>query len=113
VIVVDDGVAPDPLLDLNELPVEGHQVRLEAPVLPAREVRGEDAQRIVRVLGLVVEAGGDDAEPLQDPVDPDDVGDRERQDADSFMQTETSSPNAPLTSKVPSESATVERRSIL
>ena len=112
-VVVDARVAPDPFLDLHELLVQGHQVHLESAVLGLREVRHEVGRRVVRVLRLMIGPGGEDAQPLQDLVDPDHVGHRERQDADSFIQTETSSPNAPLTSKVPSESAKVERQSIL
>ncbi len=50
--------------------MELHHVGLQAPVLALGEVRGEDAQRVARVLGLVVEASGEDAQLLEDAVDP-------------------------------------------
>jgi hypothetical protein len=69
VVVVDDGVLADALVDLHEPLVKVHEVGLQAPVLAAGEVRGEDAPGVARVLGLVVEPGGEDAQLLQDVVD--------------------------------------------
>jgi hypothetical protein len=63
--------------------VELHHVGLEAPVLTVGEVRGQDAQRVARVLGLVVETGGEDAKLLEHAVDSQYVGDREGEDAES------------------------------
>ncbi len=79
VVVVDDGVLAYALVDLRDPPVKVHEVGLEAPVLAAGEVRGEDAPGVAGVPGLVVEPGGEDAQLLQEVVDPEDVGDRERQ----------------------------------
>ena len=85
VVVVDDGVLADALVDLHEPPMEGHEVGLEAPVLAAGEVRGQDAPGVAGVLGLVVEARGQDAQLLQDLVDAEDIGYGERQDPEAYQ----------------------------
>jgi hypothetical protein len=82
-IVVDDRVASYALVDLHEAAVELHHVGLQAPVLTSGEVRGQDAQWIPRVLGLVVEARREYAQLLEDAVDAEHVGDRQRQDAEA------------------------------
>jgi hypothetical protein len=84
VVVVEDGVALEPLVEFHKRAVKSHNVRIYIPGLAVREVWCQDTQWLGGIRGLVEEARTQNAQALHDPVDAHDVGDGERQDAKAY-----------------------------